>query len=92
MCVCVCVKNNIKEGDPHGSRAPMVCVCVCVCDVFVGGLATFNALAALATGGLGVGGLEPACGLPYPTPGRLVCRGAAEGRLPWAMCPPQRPS
>ena len=29
MCVCVCVclyvgKNNIKEGDPHGSRAPMV--------------------------------------------------------------------
>ena len=27
MCVCVCVcrgKNNIKEGDPHGSRAPVV--------------------------------------------------------------------
>ena len=27
MCVCVCVpegKNNMKEGDPHGSRAPVV--------------------------------------------------------------------
>ena len=28
MCVCVCVrdarKNNIKEGDPYGSRAPVV--------------------------------------------------------------------
>ena len=32
------------------------------------GLVTFNVLAALATGGLGVSGLEPACGLPYPTP------------------------
>ena len=30
-------------------------------------------LAALATGGLGVSGLEPACGLPYPTPGLPVC-------------------
>ena len=30
-------------------------------------------LAALATGGLGVSGLEPACGLPYPTPGPPVC-------------------
>ena len=28
-------------------------------------------------GGLGVSGLEPACGLPYPTPGPPVCRGAA---------------
>ena len=25
-------------------------------------------------GGLGVSGLESACGLPYPTPGPLVCR------------------
>ena len=49
VCVCVCVcgrKNNIKEGGPHGSRAPSGrlrrqlekdkklqsrCVCVCVC-------------------------------------------------------------
>ena len=30
-------------------------------------------LAALATGGLGVSGLEPACGLPYPTLGPPVC-------------------
>ena len=29
----------------------------------------FNVLAALATGGLGDSGLEPACGLPYPSPG-----------------------
>ena len=28
-------------------------------------LATFNVLAALATGGFGVCGLEPACGLCY---------------------------
>ena len=42
----------------------------------------FNVLAALATGGLGVSGLERACGLPYPTPGPPVCRGAAEGRSP----------
>ena len=39
----------------------------------------FNVLAALATGGLGASGLEPACGLPYPTFGPPVCRGAAEG-------------
>ena len=32
--------------------------------------------------GLGVSGLEPACGWPYPTPIPPVCRGAAEG------CPP----
>ena len=32
------------------------------------GSVTVNVLAALATGGLGVSGLEPACGLPYPTP------------------------
>ena len=51
-----------------------------------------NVLAALATGGLGVSGLEPACSLPYPTPGPPVCRGAAEGRRPEAMCPPRRPS
>ena len=37
----------------------------------------FNVLAALATGGLGVSGLELACGLPYPTPGPPVCRGAS---------------
>ena len=37
-----------------------------------------------------VGGLEPACGLPYLTPNPPVCRGAAEGRPPWGMCPPRR--
>ena len=52
----------------------------------------FNVLAALTTGGLGVSGLEPARSLPYPTPGPPVCRGAAEGRRPVAMCPPRRPS
>ena len=31
-------------------------------------LATFNVPATLATGGLGITGLELACGLPYPTP------------------------
>ena len=56
------------------------------------GLKAFNVLAALATGGLGVSGLEPACGLPYPTPAPPVCRGAAEGRPPHVMCPPPRPS
>ena len=38
VCVCVCARawlNNIKEGGPHGSRAPSgrlrrQCVCVCV--------------------------------------------------------------
>ena len=49
-------------------------------------------LAALATGGLGVSGLEPTCGLPYPSPGPPVCRGAAEGRPPRVMCPPLKPS
>ena len=34
----------------------------------------FNVLAALAMGGLGVSGLEPACGLPYPTPAVLLTR------------------
>ena len=49
---------------------------------YLRGLKAFNVLAALATGGLGVSGLEPACGLPYPTPGPPVCRGAAERRAP----------
>ena len=43
------------------------------------GLKAFNVLAALATGGLGVSGLEPDCGLPYPTSSPSVCRCAAEG-------------
>ena len=53
----------------------------------------FNVPAALATGGLGVSGLEPACGLPYPTPGPPVCRGAAE-ELPgtWARLAAVHPS
>ena len=70
-----------------------VCVCVCVCDAqsfqqtpsrslvcalyYQLGLKAFTVLAALATGGLGVSGLEPACGPPYATPGPPVCRGAA---------------
>ena len=40
----------------------------------------FNILAALATGGLGVSGLEPACGLPYPSPGPPVCVSRCGGR------------
>ena len=36
--------------------------------------------------------MEPACGLPYPSPGPPVCRSAAEGRPPRVMCPPLRPS
>ena len=32
LSVCVCVgKNNIKEGSPHGSRAPSGRLCVFVC-------------------------------------------------------------
>ena len=38
----------------------------------------------LAMGGLGVSGLKPACGLPYPSLGPPVCRGVAEGRPPRA--------
>ena len=37
-----------------------VCVCVCVCVTIKGRLMAFNVLDALATGGLGVSGLEPA--------------------------------
>ena len=46
---------------------------------YLRGLKAFNVLAALATGGLGVSGLEPASGLPYPIPGPPVCRGATAG-------------
>ena len=41
----------------------------------------YDVLAALATGGLGVSGLEPACGLPYPTLGPPVRGGAVDGPL-----------
>ena len=38
-----------------------MCVCVCACALYYErGLMAFNVLAALATGGLGVSGLEPA--------------------------------
>ena len=40
------------------------------------GLKAFNVLAALATGGLGVSGLEAACGLPYPAATHRGARGA----------------
>ena len=46
----------------------------------------FNVLAALATGGLGVSGLEPACGLPYPTLGPLVCVAAQRKDVRLWLC------
>ena len=53
----------------------LVCVCVCARALYyLRGLTAFNVLAALVMGGLGVSESEPACGLPYPTPGPLVCR------------------
>ena len=48
----------------------------------VWGLKAFNVLAALATGGLGVSGLEPACGLP--------CGGCMSDKLPVQNCVHER--
>ena len=80
-CACVCIHTSV----------PCVCVCVCVHSTVSEGCWLLMSWP-LATGGLGVTGVEPACGLPYPTPGPPVCRGAAEGRPPRVMCPPLRPS
>ena len=44
----------------HGMVCVRVCVCVCACMWMSGGLMAIYVLAALATGGLGVSGLEPA--------------------------------
>ena len=53
-------KAGVRHPRPRSPPAP-VCVCVCVCDLYYfRGLMAFNVLAALATGGLGVSGLEPA--------------------------------
>ena len=56
------------------------------------GAATFNVLDVLATGGLWVSGIDTARGPLYPPLGPPVCRNAAEGHPPWALCPPREPS
>ena len=69
MCVCVGGWVGWWVGGWVCVRA---CACVCSITYYLRVLASFNVVAAPATGGLGVSRLEPACGLPYPVPGPLL--------------------
>ena len=64
----LCTKTS-GSGSGESAYLHMTLECGSVCAVLLVRLATFNVLAALVMGGLGVSGLEPACGLPYHTPG-----------------------
>jgi hypothetical protein len=80
-------QQRITAQRPTWRRARRTAVCT---PGLSSGLKAFNVQAALATGGLGVSGVEPACGLPYPTPDvRGVPWTHAASRVPR---PPSRPT
>ena len=94
VCVCVCArrwgKNNIKEGDPHGSRAPVVAQgatkisaaysmsCPVPVGVTAGGLAWVR-----TSGGVGLCDLRP--GAPMPGRVLLLCVWAGGWVCGWVV-------